>query len=160
MSTHNPKLFQIFGIVVCGLAIGGIGKAQLLEAQHLFTAILVLTLFVLVLTALLFLRSFCAKRKAGGVNNYDINGAENAKGGRAVTSTSKAGVANAGYAAGGEGAKNEKWVSNYVPYGDLPAGTVTSVTSVEVTSEVNGEAKWKKNYVEYKEEEKKDSNKE
>ena len=43
MSTHNPKLFQIFGIVVCGLAIGGIGKAQLLEAQHLFTAILVLT---------------------------------------------------------------------------------------------------------------------
>lgn len=154
------RLFQIVGIVICGLAIGGIAQAQLLEAQHLFVAILVLVLFVLVVTALLFLRSFCAKRKADGVNNYDINGAEGGKGGRAVTSTSsKVGVANAGYS-GAEAGKSEKWVSNYVPYGDLPAGTVTSVTSVEVTSEVNGEAKWKKNYVEYKEEEKKDSNKE
>lgn len=168
MNKFIIPLVWVVGIVVCGLSIGGIAQAQLLEARDLFIAILVLTLFIVAVTALLFLRSFCAKRKAGGVNNYDINGAEGGKGGKgqSVTST-KAGVSNAGFAGasgGGEAGKGDKWVANYVPYGDLPAGTtsVTSVTSVEVTSEVNGDTKWKKNYVEYKgeDEEKRDSNKE
>ena len=70
---------------------------------------------------------------------------------------------------GKAGQNKEKWVSNYVPYGDYPDGskaiTGNSVsseqTAVTVESEVqphvNGDAKWKKNYVPYEGQE--DSNK-
>ena len=71
--------------------------------------------------------------------------------------------AEEGRAAPGEkpGAQ-QKWVSNYVPYGDLPAGKAAAAAAEEdetakastsaATSSSNGvEQKWKKNYVPYKE---------
>ena len=62
---------------------------------------------------------------------------------------------------------NTKWVNNYVPFGDFPdgsaCGAVDEVDRVAVVNEAggskNGESKWQKNYVPYKEDGEEDSNK-
>ena len=51
------------------------------------------------------------------------------------------------------GSNADKWVNNYVPYGEYPSGTVTTVVQemTPASSEQNGETRWKKNYVPYDE---------
>ena len=47
-------------------------------------------------------------------------------------------------------------MSNYVPYGDFPSGTSSSIEAAppqpSSSPDKNGEASWKKNYVAYEEE--------
>ena len=56
------------------------------------------------------------------------------------------------------GGSKEKWVSNYVPYGEYPAGkggeggSGGEAPAQQNISSTNGETKWKKNYVAYQEE--------
>ena len=67
--------------------------------------------------------------------------------------------AEEGRAAPGEKpGSQQKWVSNYVPYGDFPAGKASSATEDETAaaakdaSTSNGvDPKWTKNYVPFKE---------
>ena len=62
--------FQLLGIVIIGLAIGGLSHAQLLFSKHMFIVIIVLV----VLAYLLAIFSFCLQKKRGK-NNYDVNDA-------------------------------------------------------------------------------------
>ena len=49
-----------------------------------------------------------------------------------------------------KGGSNDKWVSNYVPYGEYPKGE--SAGDDAGPEQSNGDAAWKKNYVAYSEE--------
>ena len=66
-----------------------------------------------------------------------------------------------------DGEKKEKWMDNYVPYGQFPKGnTIEEGVTVEnekdnksqekVTDSNKEDEKWKENYVPYEEEEKKE----
>lgn len=146
-------LLWVITVVITGLSIAGIANAQLPQAQHFFIVILVLIVFIGVVSA----GAYSCRSKSN--YNYEVNedvvkptkGREN-----------QAFQAEEGRAAPGEkpGAQ-QKWVSNYVPYGDLPAGkaaaaaeedeTAKASTSAATSSSNGVEQKWKKNYVPYKE---------
>jgi len=143
-------LLWVICIVVAGLSIAGISNAQLPQSQHFFIVILVLILFIGLLSA----AAYSSRSKSN--YNYEVNE-------EAVKPTkgreNQAFQAEEGKAAPGEkpGAQ-QKWVSNYVPYGDLPAGsasasvTAENETAAPAASTSNGiEQKWKKNYVPFKE---------
>jgi len=142
-------LLWVVGIVITGLSIAGIANAQLPQAQHFFIVILVLIVFILLVSA----AAYSCRSKAN--YNYEVNE-------EAVKPTkgreNQAFQAEEGKAAPGEKpGTQQKWVSNYVPYGDLPAGRASATVedetaAVKDASTSNGvEQKWKKNYVPFKE---------
>ena len=63
---------------------------------------------------------------------------------------------------------DQKWVSNYVPYGEYPKGSTNgAVTTYSVEHETaagngvsNGDNKWQKNYVPYEEEDQREKGQE
>lgn len=151
--TMYPLLWVIC-VIVSGLSIAGIVNAQLPQAQHFFIVILVLIVFIGLVSA----AAYSCRSKSN--YNYEVNE-------EAVKPTkgrqNQAFQAEEGKAAPGEKqGTQQKWVSNYVPYGDLPAGKASATAEDETAASTsNGvEQKWKKNYVPYKEEDSNEKGKE
>ena len=91
-------------------------------------------------------------RASGKSSDYDVNDAE--RGGKRSKASSNGAKDNRGFVGDSSaGGNTEKWVSNYVPYGDFPAGSGGSGGEApqQQQQQQNGEASWKKNYVPYKE---------
>jgi len=123
-------LLWVVGIIVGALAITGIAEAQFASSQHLFIVILVLTLFMAMVSL-----ANCLLTK-GTQDNYDVNndaekGKENkaydneaeAKKGESASNGQQSQQNGSTPAANGD----EKWVSNYVPFGDYPKGNIVYV---------------------------------
>jgi len=124
-------LFWIIGIVIAALSITGIPQAQNPTCVHLFIVILVLVIFMGMVSL-----ANCLLSK-GNKDNYEVNDAE--KGGKENTafdneSDSKKDQQQQqqtnGTTAGTSGKEDEKWVQNYVPFGDYPKGNIVYVKEV------------------------------
>lgn len=140
------NIFQVIGLTIFALSIAGIPMAQDMTAHVLFIVILVLT----ILAFLISLMVYCVTKKTSK-SDYDVNKKQSKGGKDNKAFRAEEGKGNAEV----KGAKKtgEKWVNNYVPFGDYPAGEVNQIATVESENEVkNGDPKWKKNYVPYQEE--------
>lgn len=122
-------LLWIVGIVVGALAIAGIPQSQNNNSQHIFIVILVLVLFMGMVSM-----ANCILSK-GTKDNYEVNDAEKGKENTAYDNESepkKNGETPAQQNQGQNGSTpaasgDEKWVSNYVPFGDYPKGNIVYV---------------------------------
>merc|ERR1711936_951365 len=124
--------------------------SQLKTAQDLFICIIIFSILALLLLV------FVKFQKSGEASKYEIN----EKSEKQVNG----GIDNTAFD-GEKGAKKEKWMDNYVPYGQFPKGnTIEEEVTVEnekdksssekVTDSNKEDDKWKDNYVPYEEEEK------
>ncbi len=134
--------------MIIGLCIGGIANAQLMFSVHVLIVILVLTLFSLVIVALI----RCGR--GGSSSGYDVE-KEGSRAGASASASSANGARhhaardNAGFVSDG-GKSDDKWVSNYVPYGDFPAGSNANANT-NASKDESAAPSWKKNYVPYEE---------
>ena len=139
MSSKNMKsstllltvLFWVIGIVILCIAAAGIPEAQQLHVKHLLVVIIVLVVFMGLVSC-----ANCLLSK-GSQDNYEVNDAE--KGGKENTAfdnesdTTKKDQSqqqqNGTTTANGK-EQDEKWVQNYVPFGDYPKGNIVYVKEV------------------------------
>merc|ERR1712212_1207627 len=123
-----------------------VGKLK--TAQDLFICIIIFSILAILLAL------FVKFQKSGDQSKYEIS--------EKTEKTSK-GLDNVAF----DGEKKEKWMDNYVPYGQFPKGNsiedgVTvenekeSKSQEKVTDSNKEDEKWKENYVPYEEEEKKE----
>merc|ERR1711973_452592 len=120
-------------LVIC-LSIAGItvAQTQLLVSQRLFIVILFFCFLALLLQGVYKLL------KGSGQSKYEISERKMRQEKEGVP---ESGVENKGFDAE-KGDKEEKWVKNYVPYDEYPAGdtiTVESETGEEKRREEEGE---------------------
>jgi len=122
-------LFWILGIVIFALTIVGIDASQHPQTEHLFIVILVVVVFMGMVSV-----ADCFVSK-GNKDNYEVNDAE--KGGKENTAFDNESDTNKkdqtqqqqnGTPATGK--EDEKWVQNYVPFGDYPKGNIVYVKEV------------------------------
>merc|ERR1711973_843883 len=136
-------------LVIC-LSIAGItvAQTQLLVSQRLFIVILFFCFLALLLQGVYKLL------KGSGQSKYEISERKMKKEQGAEKRQEKEGVPESGVENKGfdaeKGDKEEKWVKNYVPYDEYPAGDTITVES-ETGEEKRKEEKWKENYVPYEE---------
>jgi len=162
-------------LTIC-LSIAGISVAQtqLIVSQQLFIVILFFCLLSLLIHGVYKLL------KGSGTSKYQISDKKNKSSGKMkkkkersetdkADTAGKVGTENKAFDAEKGENKDEKWVKNYVPYDEYPAGSSISVESetgekkrreeergekeekVETIGEIKDE-KWKQNYVPYEEE--------
>ncbi len=116
--------FQLLGVVVFGVSIGGIANAQYMYSVNLFIVILVLTVFALVVSAVVFL----VQKKDALRRAYDV--ARRKRTDVEANKPEEAAAAEVGAdedvkamkKEASEGKADNKWADNYVPYGDYPDG--------------------------------------
>jgi len=135
-SSMVAPLLWVVGLVIGALASAGIAGAQFNSSQHLFIVILVLMLFMGMVSC-----CHCILNK-GAKDNYEVNDAEKGKENVAYDTTaetetkkngelqSQPGQPPAGQEQNGttpNASGDEKWVSNYVPFGDYPKGNIVYV---------------------------------
>eukprot|EP00092_Neocalanus_flemingeri_P037724 GFUD01041072.1.p1 GENE.GFUD01041072.1~~GFUD01041072.1.p1 ORF type:complete len:187 (-),score=76.86 GFUD01041072.1:80-640(-) len=127
-------------------------KAQLTKlktAQDLFICIVIFSVLALLLAL------FVKFQKSGDQSKYEIN---------EKSDKPAKGLDNVAFD-GEKGGKKEKWMDNYVPYGQFPKGNAIeeevivenekdNKTHEKVTDSNKEDEKWKDNYVAYEEEEK------
>merc|ERR1712013_330608 len=116
-------------------------------------------LFIIIFSILAILLALFAKfQKSGDQSKYEIS---------EKTEKASKGLDNVAF----DGEKKEKWMDNYVPYGQFPKGnSIEEGVTVEnekdnksqekVTDSNKEDEKWKDNYVPYEEEEKQEEKKE
>merc|ERR1711874_864146 len=123
--------------------------SKLKTAQDLFICIIISILALL-------LALFVKLQKSGDQSKYEIN-----------EKSEKASKGLDNVAFDGEKGVKEKWMDNYVPYGQFPKGSSIeeevvvenekdSKTQEKVTDSNKEDEKWKENYVPYEDEEKKE----
>merc|ERR1712106_250368 len=123
---------------------------QLKTSQDLFICIIIFSVLALLLAV------FVKFQKSGDKSKYEIN--------EKCEKKSAKGLDNAAFD-GEKGGKKERWMDNYVPYGQFPKGSVIeeevvvenekdNKTQEKVTDSNKDDEKWKDNYVAYEEEEK------
>jgi len=123
---------------------------KLKTAQDLFICIIIFSIIALLLAL------FVKFQKSGDQSKYEIS-EKNEKASKGLDNV----------AFDGEKGVKEKWMDNYVPYGQFPKGSsIEEEVSVEnekdnktlekVTDSNKDDEKWKENYVPYEEEEKKE----
>jgi len=127
-----------------------IGKLK--TAQDLFICIIIFSILAILLAL------FAKFQKSGDQSKYEIS---------EKTEKASKGLDNVAF----DGEKKEKWMDNYVPYGQFPKGnSIEEGVTIEnekdnksqekVTDSNKEDEKWKDNYVPYEEEEKQEEKKE
>merc|ERR1711877_42110 len=116
-------------------------QETLKTAQDLFICVIIFSIIALILG--LFVRF----QKGGDKSKYEIN---------EKSDKSAKGLDNVAF--DGEKGTKEKWMDNYVPYGQFPKGAPIEeevVVENEKDNKTEEEEKWKENYVPYEEEQEK-----
>jgi len=115
-------------------------------SQDLFICVIIFSTFALLLAL------FVKFNKSGDKSKYEIN---------EKSEKPPKGLDNVAFD-GEKGAKKEKWMENYVPYGQFPKGSAIEEETVTVENEKvmdsnkevdsnKDDEKWKENYVAYEE---------
>jgi len=127
-SNYVTLLYWVVGITALGLVIAGAAGSQLPHIQHLLIAAVVLLVFMWVVSLV-----NCIINKSS--SNYEVNkdaekgGQENTAfdGENARKSGGEQSQQQNGSSSQQSGSGDEKWVSNYVPFGDYPKGNIVYV---------------------------------
>merc|ERR1712106_235129 len=136
------------GDLISTLGAGAAVTSKLKTAQDLFICIIIFSILALALAL------FVKFQKSGDQSKYEIS-----------EKSEKASKGLDNVAFDGEKGVKEKWMDNYVPYGQFPKGNVIeeevvvenekdNKTQEKVTDSNKDDEKWKDNYVAYEEEEK------
>jgi len=127
-SNYVTLLYWVVGVTAIGLIIAGITGSQVPHIQHLLIVAVVLLVFMWVVSLVNCILNKSCK------DNYDVN--KDAEKGQENTAfdgenSRKSGGENSqqqnGSSAQQSGSGDEKWVSNYVPFGDYPKGNIVYV---------------------------------
>merc|ERR1711923_680171 len=127
-SNYVTLLYWVVGVTALGLVIAGIHGSQLPHIQHLLIVAVVLLVFMWVVSLVNCIINKSCK------DNYDVN--KDAEKGQENTAfdgenSKKSGGENSqqqnGSSAQQSGSGDEKWMSNYVPFGDYPKGNIVYV---------------------------------
>jgi len=137
------------GDLISTLGAGAAVTSKLKTAQDLFICIIIFSILALALAL------FVKFQKSGDQSKYEIS-----------EKSEKASKGLDNVAFDGEKGVKEKWMDNYVPYGQFPKGNaIEEVVIVEnekdsktqdkvIVDSNKDDEKWKENYVPYEEEEK------
>eukprot|EP00090_Calanus_glacialis_P044209 TRINITY_DN7867_c0_g1_i1.p1 TRINITY_DN7867_c0_g1~~TRINITY_DN7867_c0_g1_i1.p1 ORF type:complete len:193 (-),score=64.06 TRINITY_DN7867_c0_g1_i1:146-724(-) len=144
----KPETGDLISTLGAGVSIA----KNLKTAQDLFICIIIFSVLAILLSL------FVKFQKSGDQSKYEIN---------EKSEKSTKGLDNVAF--DGEKGVKEKWMDNYVPYGQFPKGSAIeeevtvenekdNKTLEKVTDSNKDDEKWKENYVPYEEEEKKTEN--
>lgn len=127
-SNYVTLLFWILGVVVLGLIINSAIETQQPQLRDQLIAGALLLVFMWIVSAVVLIMDLLCK------DNYDVNkdtekGQENTA--FDAENSRKNGGENSqqpnGSSSQQSGSGDEKWVSNYVPFGDYPKGNIVYV---------------------------------
>ena len=106
--------FQLFGIIIFAISIAGIAKSNVRVSIDLFIVVLVFIILIGLISA----AQLLLQRKSISVYDVQANGdvEKGSKDNKAFETVERSNVTPT------KDSSDEKWVKNYVPYGDYPKG--------------------------------------